>query len=130
MTWLIKDEIDESSLFSVTQKLNEEAFAHATIQYNMQAGSLRTEVIAINSALDKERVTREKLDAEVSKHSMNTEHSCLQAIDHHVPKCSSVRNSHLFMFLFKQSLVSFAVGLAPKTHVELGSGERQSCAGT
>ncbi|XP_025107735.1 ankyrin repeat domain-containing protein 26-like isoform X5 [Pomacea canaliculata] len=46
-------------------KLNEEAFAHATIQYNMQAGSLRTEVIAINSALDKERVTREKLDAEL-----------------------------------------------------------------
>lgn len=122
----MKDEIDESNLFSVTQKLNEEAFAHATIQYNMQAGSLRTEVIAINSALDKERVTREKLDAEVSKHSMNTELSCLQDIDHNVPKFSS----HLVMFLFKQSLVSFAVGLAPKTHVELGSGERQSCAGT
>jgi hypothetical protein len=47
------------------QKLNEEALAHATMQYNVQMGSLRTESASTSTAFDKERSTRERLEAEV-----------------------------------------------------------------
>ena len=47
------------------QKLNEEALAHATMQYNVQVGNLRSEAVSTATALDKERATREKLETEV-----------------------------------------------------------------
>ena len=48
------------------QKLNEEALAHATMQYNVQLGSLRSEAVQSSTALDKEHATCEKLEAEVN----------------------------------------------------------------
>nr|KAG5711398.1 hypothetical protein BaRGS_025825 [Batillaria attramentaria] len=46
-------------------KLNEEALAHATMQYNMQLGTLRSEGSTAAAAIEKERAAREKLEAEL-----------------------------------------------------------------
>ena len=46
-------------------KLQEEALAHATMQYNIQLSQLKTENTVLTSSLDKERSTREKMDVEV-----------------------------------------------------------------
>lgn len=46
-------------------KLNEEALSHATVQYNLQTSNLRTEISVLNSVLEKERDSKEKLDTEV-----------------------------------------------------------------
>uniref|UniRef100_K1QP98 Ankyrin repeat domain-containing protein 26 n=1 Tax=Magallana gigas TaxID=29159 RepID=K1QP98_MAGGI len=47
-------------------KLNEEALSHATVQYNLQTSNLRTEISVLNSVLEKERDSKEKLDTELS----------------------------------------------------------------
>ena len=47
-------------------KLNEEALSHATVQYNLQTSNLRTEISVVNSVLEKERASKDKLEAEVS----------------------------------------------------------------
>ncbi|XP_070192077.1 ankyrin repeat domain-containing protein 26-like isoform X3 [Littorina saxatilis] len=46
-------------------KLNEEALAHATMQYNVQLGSLRSDALTSTSGLDKERAVRDKLETEL-----------------------------------------------------------------
>ncbi|XP_059152667.1 ankyrin repeat domain-containing protein 36C-like isoform X2 [Physella acuta] len=46
-------------------KLNDEALAHATMQYNMQLSSLRADLSSAHGVLEKERATKEKLDAEI-----------------------------------------------------------------
>lgn len=47
------------------QKLNEEALAHATMQYNVQLSSMRTENSMLTSSLEKERASKDKLETEV-----------------------------------------------------------------
>ncbi|XP_056001154.1 ankyrin repeat domain-containing protein 26-like isoform X12 [Ostrea edulis] len=47
-------------------RLNEEALSHATIQYNLQTSNLRTEISVINSVLEKEKASKDKLEAELS----------------------------------------------------------------
>ncbi|XP_064633514.1 ankyrin repeat domain-containing protein 26-like isoform X4 [Lineus longissimus] len=46
-------------------KLNEEALAHASMQYTTQLNSLKTENSLLSSSLDKERVAKDKLDSEL-----------------------------------------------------------------
>ncbi|BFZ10588.1 hypothetical protein BsWGS_13626 [Bradybaena similaris] len=46
-------------------KLNEEALAHATMQYNFQLSSLRTDISTANSVTERERAAKEKLEAEI-----------------------------------------------------------------
>jgi hypothetical protein len=46
-------------------RLSEEALSHATIQYNLQTSNLRTEISVINSVLEKERASKDKLETEV-----------------------------------------------------------------
>ena len=48
-------------------KLNEEALSHASMQYQLQLSNVRTESTVINSVLEKERSSREKIEAEVCK---------------------------------------------------------------
>ena len=51
--------------YAFVQKLNEEALAHATMQYNMQVASLRSDLTTATSNSDRERSGREKVEAEV-----------------------------------------------------------------
>lgn len=55
-------------------KLNEEALSHATVQYNLQTSNLRTEISVVNSVLEKERASKDKLEAEVelALHNIHT----------------------------------------------------------
>ncbi|CAG5117917.1 unnamed protein product, partial [Candidula unifasciata] len=46
-------------------KLNEEALAHATMQYNIQLSSLRSDISTANSVTERERAAKEKLEAEL-----------------------------------------------------------------
>ncbi|XP_074646987.1 uncharacterized protein LOC141902922 isoform X2 [Tubulanus polymorphus] len=46
-------------------KLNEEALAQASMQYNMQVGTLKADNTRLSSSLEKERLIREKLESEV-----------------------------------------------------------------
>ena len=47
------------------QKLNEEALAHATMQYNIQLSQLKTENTVLITNLEKERNSKEKTETEV-----------------------------------------------------------------
>ncbi|XP_064604354.1 trichohyalin-like isoform X2 [Liolophura sinensis] len=46
-------------------KLNEEALAHATMQYNVQLSSMRTENSMLTSSLEKERASKDKVETEL-----------------------------------------------------------------
>ncbi len=48
------------------QKLNEEALAHASLKYNMELSSLRTESTKLASDVEREKAARDKLELEVS----------------------------------------------------------------
>lgn len=50
----------------IFQKLNEDALAHATMQYNIQLSQLKTENTVLISNLEKERNSKDKIEAEVS----------------------------------------------------------------
>ena len=54
-----------SFYFMYLQKLNEEALAHATMQYNIQLSQLKTENAVLISNLEKERNSKEKTESEV-----------------------------------------------------------------
>ncbi|XP_035827373.1 ankyrin repeat domain-containing protein 26 isoform X1 [Aplysia californica] len=68
-------------------RLNEEALAHATMQYNIQVASLRTEISTASASTDRERATREKLEAEIE--SLKTR---LFASNQEMDKINRVRN--------------------------------------
>ncbi|KAK3709867.1 hypothetical protein RRG08_050344 [Elysia crispata] len=68
-------------------KLNEEALAHATMQYNMQVASLRSDLTTATSNSDRERSGREKVEAELE--SIKTR---LVAANHEMDKMVRARN--------------------------------------
>ncbi|RUS71110.1 hypothetical protein EGW08_021126 [Elysia chlorotica] len=68
-------------------KLNEEALAHATMQYNMQVASLRSDLTTATSNSDRERSGREKVEAELE--SVKTR---LVAANHEMDKMIRARN--------------------------------------
>lgn len=59
--------IQFNSLTSHLQKLNEEALAHATMQYNIQLSQLKTENAVLISNVEKEKNSKEKAESEVGK---------------------------------------------------------------
>ena len=55
-------------IFLPVQKLNEEALAQATMQYNIQLGQLRTDNAVLSSNMEKEKGAKEKYEVEVGNH--------------------------------------------------------------
>ena len=65
---IIKKKTVACTFSSPIQKLNEEALAQATMQYNIQLGQLRTDNAVLSSNMEKEKGAKEKYEVEVGNH--------------------------------------------------------------
>ncbi|XP_033746672.1 ankyrin repeat domain-containing protein 26-like isoform X15 [Pecten maximus] len=61
-------------------KLNEDALAHATVQYNLQISNSRSEVNVLNGVVERERLAREKSDAQLES-AKNRLHSAAMELE-------------------------------------------------
>ncbi|XP_021371833.1 ankyrin repeat domain-containing protein 26-like isoform X2 [Mizuhopecten yessoensis] len=61
-------------------KLNEDALAHATVQYNLQISNSRSEVNVLNGVVERERLAREKGEAQLES-AKNRLHSAAMELE-------------------------------------------------